>query len=70
MSRVVNGLYPEQQQADRLGVKLRTLRAWRAKGYGPTPTYIGRFPYYSPENEAKFKAASERPFPQTGRAAR
>jgi hypothetical protein len=69
MSRPVVGLYTEEQQAERLGIEVRTLRRWRAKGYGPTPTYIGRFPYYTPENEAKFIAAGDRPFPQAGRAA-
>jgi hypothetical protein len=69
MGPVAAGLYTEQQQAQRLGIGLRTLRMWRAKGYGPTPTYIGRFIYYTPENEAKFIAAGDRPFPKTGRAA-
>jgi hypothetical protein len=69
MSRVVEGLYTEQQQAERLGITLRTLRLWRAKGYGPTPTHIGRSIYYTSENEAKFIADADRPFPQAGRAA-
>jgi hypothetical protein len=68
MSRSIDGLFTEQQEAQRLGIKLRTLRAWRATGYGPTPTRLGRFVYYSLKAESEFIAAGETPFPK--RAAR
>jgi hypothetical protein len=64
VSRSIDGLYTEQEEAERLGVKLRTLRAWRAMGYGPAPTRIGRFVYYSPKAESEFIAAGEQPFPK------
>jgi hypothetical protein len=67
VARSIDGLFTEEQQAERLGIKLRTLRAWRATGYGPTPSYVGRFVYYCPEHEREFLAAGARPFPERGR---
>jgi hypothetical protein len=69
MSRSIDGLISEEEEGRRLGVALRTLRLWRAKGYGPTPTYVGRFVFYKPEHEREFIDAGARPFPKS-RAAR
>jgi predicted site-specific integrase-resolvase len=53
--------YSELEEAGRLHIALRTLRRWRRKGYGPTPTIIGRRYYYTDENEAAFLKKAERP---------
>ena len=70
MARTIDGLYTEEEEAERLGIKLRTIRAWRAIGYGPTPTFVGRFVYYAPEHEREFLASGARPFPKPGRIRR
>ena len=70
MSRTIDGLYTEEQEAERLGIKLRTIRAWRAIGYGPTPTFVGRFVYYSPSSEREFLEAGARPFPKPASSSR
>ena len=69
MSRSIDGLFTERHEAQRLGISLRTLRGWRAKGYGPVPTFVGRFVFYRPEHEREFLDAGAQPFPK-GRATR
>jgi DNA-binding transcriptional MerR regulator len=48
--------------ADRLGVPVRTLRYWRAKGRGPRPSYLGRRVRYATPDvlawEAEARASS------------
>jgi predicted site-specific integrase-resolvase len=67
------GYYTEEEEAKRLSVALRTLRRWRAVGYGPAITRLGRFIYYSPVAEREFLAKAERtvelPAPRRGRRA-
>lgn len=66
--RTVAGLRSETEQAARLGIALRTLRRWREIKYGPAPTQIGRFFYYSDDAERAFIASCEKPLArQTGR---
>jgi hypothetical protein len=64
MPRSIDGLFNEEEEAKRLGIALRTLRLWRAKGYGPTPTLVGRFVFYKPEHEREFLDAGAQPFPK------
>ena len=64
--RVVAGLRSETEQAERLGISLRTLRRWRDIKYGPTPTQIGRFFYYSDDAERAFIASCEKPLDRRG----
>jgi hypothetical protein len=64
MLRSIDGLYSEQEEAKRLGIRLRTLRDWRARGYGPVPTFVGRFVFYRPEHEREFIESGARPFPK------
>jgi hypothetical protein len=55
------GHFTEDEEAQRLGVTVRTLRSWRAKKYGPTPTIIGRFIYYSETAERAFIESCRKP---------
>jgi hypothetical protein len=43
--------------AAELGVKPRTLRAWRAKGQGPPWVIVGRRPWYPRSGKRKWVAA-------------
>jgi hypothetical protein len=53
----IPGFITDQQQADRLGVTVSTLRRWRRKGYGPKSVKIGRKDYYPETADAEFAAA-------------
>jgi len=55
------GYWTESEQAGRLNVSLRTLRRWRARGYGPKITVVGRAIYYSTAAEAEWLSAREEP---------
>jgi predicted site-specific integrase-resolvase len=57
----MDGYYTEEEEAKRLAVALRTLRRWRAAGYGPAITRIGRFVYYSLAAERDFLTKAEKP---------
>lgn len=50
------GLYSEAEAADLLGVRVSTLRAWRARGSGPAWTALGRRIFYS---ESALRAHAE-----------
>jgi DNA-binding transcriptional MerR regulator len=63
MPRHISGLFHETDEAKRLGISLRTLRFWRRQGYGPVPTYVGRFVYYTPQAHADFLVSGARPVP-------
>jgi hypothetical protein len=69
--RQIAGLRPEAETASRLGVGIVCLRKWRRKQYGPTPTKVGRFYYYSDAAIAEFLASCVQPLsqPRRGRAA-
>jgi excisionase family DNA binding protein len=43
-------LLTESQAAERLGVRERTLREWRAKGISPKWLRMGRFVHYRAED--------------------
>jgi hypothetical protein len=66
----VENLRSEREEAERLGVCLRTLRSWRARRYGPEPTIIGRFIYYTPEAEQRFLTKAEQAFETSPRPRR
>ena len=67
------GLITEAEQARRLNVTLRTLRRWRAAGYGPKAVRIGGRWAYTPQAGPEWLAAQERavelPAPRRRRAA-
>ena len=57
----IDGLYTEHEEARRLNVGIRTLRSWRQRRYGPRPTRIGRYTFYSAEAHEAFLADPDRP---------
>jgi predicted site-specific integrase-resolvase len=58
------GYHSEQEEADRLGIGLATLRRWRRIGLGPKAVRCGRRYLYSHDADAKWiaeqQAAAER----------
>jgi hypothetical protein len=69
----IENLRTENEQAERLGVTVKTLRRWRDCHYGPAFTRLGRSYFYTPLAEAAFLAACEQsvepPPPRRRRAA-
>jgi hypothetical protein len=69
----IENLRTEREQADRLGVTVKTLRRWRDSHYGPAFTKLGRTYYYTAMAEAEFIAAQQQsveiPPPRRRRAA-
>jgi hypothetical protein len=67
----IEDLRTEAEQAERLGITVKTLRRWRDAHYGPAFTKLGRSYYYTPMAEAAFLASQERPVePQPSRRRR
>jgi len=68
-----NGFIDEQEEAHELKVTLRTLRRWRAAGYGPPFTRVGRSIYYAENAAPNWLAGLEKstalPEPRRRRAA-
>ncbi len=52
-------LLRDQEVAERLGVHVATLRAWRRQGYGPPVMRIGRWPRYDQAALASWLAAQQ-----------
>lgn len=52
--------WTEQQAAEFLGTKIRTLQEWRRRGFGPTFRKIGRLVRYSPTTVQTWAADQER----------
>jgi hypothetical protein len=57
----IDGLLTEHEEARRLSIGIRTLRQWRQRRYGPRPTKIGRYYYYTDESHQAFIANPDRP---------
>jgi hypothetical protein len=53
-------LIPEEDEARLLRVTARTLRNWRARGYGPDYVEMGRKKFYTPAANQRFVQAQER----------
>jgi hypothetical protein len=51
-TRRLPGHTPEAELAEQLGLKVRTLRKWRAEGVGPPYVKIARFFHYNDESYA------------------
>ena len=51
---VIGDLIPEPEEAELFDICLRTLRAWRSRGYGPAWLKIGRTIYYTPKANREF----------------
>ncbi|SRR6266550_584822 len=59
--RPPSGYLSEGEQAEHLGIDVRTLRRWRALGKGPDVTRLGRLVCYAPEAGSRWLEAAEKP---------
>ncbi|HLY44331.1 MAG TPA: hypothetical protein VKQ73_02025 [Stellaceae bacterium] len=54
------GNLSEEQQAAQIGISVRTLRRWRARGYGPAVTQTGRAISYTPAAGPEWVASQQK----------